>query len=1478
MIAEVTSRVSDGLSEEESFAHGRPYSSTGSRKKWHSDMGQKRSKTSLAESPPPVRGGASLNKEIQELARRKQEVLMKEREPESWKETIRTQIEEELEQRVREALSTPPLERIRRNRERARQRYKNRLKQEQQQTPVTLSLDQCREYSDRRPSRIRDILRTKFSYTDDTPVSYRNTSGDDKGRFRQKYSRTPAHQEASQEISRNGLQYDERSLDPSLDRHRNRALSHNGKLGDSSSDDDDDFVNYSARERDNYDYTHRAIRRQVFNRYTREGFRDALKHGKNRDGTKLRKLKDGKYIDCNGVILTFDGPFWPSEHGPLYPKPDHGSPETQDVEPLSDDVPHHGQTIHNQKTRYSRRWDRVISVFDSERTTKGSVPHDVPEGCAPSLMFESRFESGNLRQARRIGQFEYELVLKTDLYTNRHTQWFYFRVQRVVPGVTYKFNIVNLLKRDSLYNHGMRPLLYSEKNAQEDNSGWIRTGHHISYSRNYNLTRNPLLHPEMVYYVLEWQMEFPHENDTCYLAHCYPYTFTDLKEHLDHLITDPDRKKYIKREVLCETRAGNSCFLVTVSAPEDKNKHEQKKGVVVSARVHPGETNSSWMMKGLLDFLTSNDLQAKDLRKNFVFKIVPMLNPDGVIVGNYRCSLAARDLNRNYRHPRKESFPTIWHTKNMMEEFSREHELVVYCDLHGHSRKHNVFIYGCNTQTKDGENSAAIFLQERLFPWILSVKAPDKFSFRGCKFQVKKCKESTGRVVMWRQMGIMNSFTMEATFCGSKNLVSTDPPRHFTTKDFEAMGKHFCEVVLEYTRAKENKRGVQSTSLYTELILELTKQLTHQILEKRGMLPPSMPGFGARIGDSDSDNDKKDQGMNNMKKEKQDDNSRTKDQPKAVLPKNLLVGVNIDSKQSAIQIIDDMSVETIDGCIKILEDLDITKAFAESDSSDSDSEPDPELPPELETDGAEKKHKRKKKKKKRSKSVPETRQETIQSTTLPEVTGAEAERQKKKQRLRIALQPHPDQLRQQLRLRAEAPIQEYRLVELKSFEPFPDIEGGAPMPKRDFNPAPTNFRLDYPGFVNRYQSRSNNGIPMFSQERIEERAAKRTEEMKKLIADRSDREASGVRFSDEVQLQRILALTRSLQQQEEESSRRYKLDDSTNHSTVISFKHGYTHAATNANRGLPITYEYTAELVGSSEDEDEKCKHGSASPNLHFKATIKSPYTLMSGYSSTSPNGGSNSPPARYFPPRRGAYFQDKSTDISKAKAYLRSQIRSEANSPTKYSNVFLRTGAGQGNVQHQMKKPVSADVFSSTAVQKPTKTLQHESSFSSSKWRIANAVKHPIPLLVTSNSTSPMSKQKIHSTDTPHQHNRYPPVEDISTKPLPKRSDGSVDIQGSNKLTPAYTDVLLERLRMHNQVMVSPEQAPLIHAPALTAAQRPMFVLPRIFVPSPPPRHTHRRASHLLADLTEFWRMSQGWAEVKRKETDKRSVQSKFE
>lgn len=340
--------------------------------------------------------------------------------------------------------------------------------------------------------------------------------------------------------------------------------------------------------------------------------------------------------------------------------------------------------------------------------------------------------------------------------------------------------------------------MYSNKDATTNNIGWKRCGDNIAYFRNdetniYN-TRN--YHQVLIddfededgsniaSYTLTFQVEFQHDNDTVYFAHSYPYTYSDLQDYLMNIQRHPIKSKFCKLRLLCRSLAGNNIYYLTVTAPSTPEEEVQKviynfecsvhflkilnfntkkkKAIVISARVHPGETPSSWMMKGCIDFITSDSYVAKKLRHKFIFKLVPMLNPDGVIVGNTRSSLTGRDLNRQYRTVIRETYPSIWNTKAMIKRLIEDCGVALYCDMHSHSRKHNVFIYGCENNKRHPDRR----LLEQVFPLMLHKNVADKFSFENCKFRVQKNKEGTGRIVVW-VLGVTNSYTLEASFAGS---------------------------------------------------------------------------------------------------------------------------------------------------------------------------------------------------------------------------------------------------------------------------------------------------------------------------------------------------------------------------------------------------------------------------------------------------------------------------------------------------------------------------------------------------------------------------------------------------------------------------------------------------------------------------------------------------------------------------------------
>uniref|UniRef100_A0A6Q2YVB0 Cytosolic carboxypeptidase 1 n=1 Tax=Esox lucius TaxID=8010 RepID=A0A6Q2YVB0_ESOLU len=430
-----------------------------------------------------------------------------------------------------------------------------------------------------------------------------------------------------------------------------------------------------------------------------------------------------------------------------------------------------------------------------------------------SLKFNSQFESGNLRKAIQVRRYEYDLVLNSDINSNHYHQWFYFEVSGMCVGAPYRFNIINCEKSNSQFNYGMQVLMYSVQEAIGGRPRWVRTGADICYYKNH-FSRSSIAaggQKGKSYYTMTFSMTFNHKDDVCYFAYHYPYTYSTLKMHLQKLEALRTPQVYLRQDILCETLGGNGCPLLTITAMPESTSNDQicqfrnRPLVFLSARVHPGETNASWVMKGTLEFLMGTSPLAQSLREAYIFKIVPMLNPDGVVNGNHRCSLSGEDLNRQWQSPSPELHPTIYHTKSLLQYLTAiQRAPLVFCDYHGHSRKKNVFMYGCSLketvwQTNISATSCDLHedLGYRTLPKILSQIAP-AFSMASCSFVVERSKEATARVVVWREMGVQRSYTMESTLCGCDQ--GKYKGLQIGTRELEEMGAQFCVALLRLKR------------------------------------------------------------------------------------------------------------------------------------------------------------------------------------------------------------------------------------------------------------------------------------------------------------------------------------------------------------------------------------------------------------------------------------------------------------------------------------------------------------------------------------------------------------------------------------------------------------------------------------------------------------------------------------------------------
>lgn len=94
--------------------------------------------------------------------------------------------------------------------------------------------------------------------------------------------------------------------------------------------------------------------------------------------------------------------------------------------------------------------------------------------------------------------------------------------------------------------------------------------------------------------------------------------------------------------------------------------HDKRRVVVVMARVHSGATPASFVCQGLMELLTSSHPVAATLRQHVIFKIIPMVNPDGVYLGNYRSNIMGVDLNRCWHATTPWAHPALHAAKDML--------------------------------------------------------------------------------------------------------------------------------------------------------------------------------------------------------------------------------------------------------------------------------------------------------------------------------------------------------------------------------------------------------------------------------------------------------------------------------------------------------------------------------------------------------------------------------------------------------------------------------------------------------------------------------------------------------------------------------------------------------------------------------------------------------------------------------------------
>jgi hypothetical protein len=274
-----------------------------------------------------------------------------------------------------------------------------------------------------------------------------------------------------------------------------------------------------------------------------------------------------------------------------------------------------------------------------------------PGAALGAVSFHHNFEGGSLGLVEQIGSdhFRCHVVGQTDYRgRNRQATWYYFRIDGVA-GRTLRLSLTNLVGE---YN---------------DRPGAVAMGPDTIpvYSLD-NLTWQHFPSMDWDPHTKQATVALRVEQDSVWVAHVPPYPLS----RLEALLAEVKRSPHAQVQAIGQSVQGRALYLVSIDEPAVGQATNPC--VWVIARQHAWEAPTSFVLEGAIRFLISADPQAAQVRRRCQLKLVPTMDPDGLVAGTVRFNALGYDLNRHWdevdpsQPAWRSRMPEIWHVKRAL--------------------------------------------------------------------------------------------------------------------------------------------------------------------------------------------------------------------------------------------------------------------------------------------------------------------------------------------------------------------------------------------------------------------------------------------------------------------------------------------------------------------------------------------------------------------------------------------------------------------------------------------------------------------------------------------------------------------------------------------------------------------------------------------------------------------------------------------